>query len=317
MTVRFEPLGEHHLPVAITLAHEGYLREVCHVPELDHDTARDQIGDAIATLIEGGHGFAATNGDRLMGYLAFYGPFDGFFGTGTGCFSPVHGIATTEDDRERLTSQLFQHAAASMAAQGVDTFAITTWHHDSEAATALALNGFGMRCTDAIRMIDRPIHTEPAQGITCRELDWRDAGPLLPLLNGLVDHLRQSPTFVAAERFTEDAFASRRERRKSRYFVAFEGEAPVSYLEMTDDGENIFTTAPDMRNICGAYTKHEYRGCGISQHLLQTMLTTLRDEGVKRVGVDFETMSPTALHFWTKYFNRYTTSYARRIDDLG
>jgi GNAT superfamily N-acetyltransferase len=72
-----------------------------------------------------------------------------------------------------------------------------------------------------------------------------------------------------------------------------------------------------MRNICGAFLIEEYRGRGIYQNLLQVVLTILRKEGVRRIGVDFETTNPTALNFWTKYFDCYTHSFARRIDDLG
>jgi GNAT superfamily N-acetyltransferase len=72
-----------------------------------------------------------------------------------------------------------------------------------------------------------------------------------------------------------------------------------------------------MRNICGAYLTEEHRGSGVYRNLLALTLATLRREGVRRIGVDFETMNPTALGFWTKHFDRYTTSFARRIDDLG
>ena len=36
---------------------------------------------------------------------------------------------------------------------------------------------------------------------------------------------------------------------------------------------------------------------------------------MKYIGVDCETLNPTALRFWNKYFDSYTYSYARRIDE--
>ena len=34
-----------------------------------------------------------------------------------------------------------------------------------------------------------------------------------------------------------------------------------------------------------------------------------------RLGVDCESMNPTALGFWSKYFDAYTHSVVRRIDE--
>jgi GNAT superfamily N-acetyltransferase len=315
--IRFEPFGERHAEEASALASRSYEGECRHEPALRDDDAPVALRRAIAGLARTGRGVAAIDGGRLVGYLAFHGPYAGFWGNGNGCFSPLHGLAVAGPDRARLTSLLFQHAAAPLVAEGADTFAITTWHHDAEVASGLALDGFGMRCTDAIRAIDPPLEIEPIPGVTCREVHWQDAGFLLPLLNGLVRHLRSSPAFVAASEFTPEQFADRRERRKTRFFVAEVAGEPVGYLEVTDDGENVLTTAPDMRNICGAYLAEGHRGQGIYDNLLAFTLDTLRAEGARRVGVDFETMNPTALGFWTKHFDRYTTSFARRIDALG
>ena len=167
-------------------------------------------------------------------------------------------------------------------------------------------------------MVDPPLDVTPVPGIVMREIGWQDAGPLLPLLNGLVRHLRGSPAFVGiASEFSERQFAELRERRQSRFFVAFDGDEPIGYLEVGGDGENVLTTAPDMVNICGAYLTGDYRGRGVYDALLGFVLATLQIEGVPRVGVDFETMNPAALHFWTKHFERYTSTFARRIDALS
>ena len=39
------------------------------------------------------------------------------------------------------------------------------------------------------------------------------------------------------------------------------------------------------------------------------------NEGKEYLGVDYETLNPTALRFWDKYFQNYTYSYVRRIDE--
>lgn len=38
-------------------------------------------------------------------------------------------------------------------------------------------------------------------------------------------------------------------------------------------------------------------------------------KGYTRLGVDFESLNPTAYGFWLKYFDAYTHSVVRRIDE--
>lgn len=317
MTIRFEPLAQRHIHDAAMLALTAFANERQHVPALAADGVPETLRRAIADLIRVGTGVAAVDGDRLMGYLAFRGPIEGFWGS-IGASSPLHGSAVAGSNRGRLITRLFQHGAAAMTARGVDTFAITTYRHDREIAEALTLTGFGIRLADAIRMIEPPLDIAPVPGIEFREVRWQDAGPLLPLFNGLVRHLRSTPSFVGIDNeFSEQQFAGLLKRRESRFFVAFDGNEPIGYVEVGGGGENVLTTAPDMVNICGAYLSGDYRGRGIYDALLAFTLATLRAEDVRRVGVDFETMNPTALHFWSKYFDRYTSTFARRIDALS
>ena len=81
------------------------------------------------------------------------------------------------------------------------------------------------------------------------------------------------------------------------------------------DAQNFITEYAGMKNICGAYFMEEYRGSGIPQGLLSFLCDTLKKEGVTHLGVDCETMNPTALRFWEKNFEVYTYSFARRIDE--
>jgi GNAT superfamily N-acetyltransferase len=317
--MHLEPLTDQHISEAVALAQAAYAHERRHIPALTVDDVSDALTAAISALVQQGQGVAAVVDGHLTGYLAFHGPIGGFFGSGTGCFAPLHGYAATGPDPVRLSSLLFQRAAEMMTARGVDTFAVTNYAHDRAAATAFSLNGFGIRNADAIRDLDHadPIACRPSPGIAYTEIAWTDTADLLPLKNGLVHHLHRSPTFVAASVFSAEQFAALCAKHQSRFFVARDGDAPIAYMEVIGEGENILTVAPDMRNICGAFLIEEYRGRGIYQSLLQFALGTLRSEGIRRVGVDFETMNPTALRFWTKYFDVYTHSYARRIDALG
>ncbi|MBQ8597688.1 MAG: hypothetical protein IJ409_07870, partial [Lachnospiraceae bacterium] len=49
--------------------------------------------------------------------------------------------------------------------------------------------------------------------------------------------------------------------------------------------------------------------------ILSYICETYRLEGYQLLGEDCETLNPTALRFWTKYFIPYTYSYIRRFDE--
>jgi GNAT superfamily N-acetyltransferase len=314
--VRMEHLADRHVPDAIALAHEASAREQQHVPALATLDVEDALERAVGDIVRHGVGIAALEGSKLVGYMSFIGPIGNFFGNSPGCFSPLHGSAATGPQRHRLFSLLFQHASELMTTRSAKVFAVTTYAHDHDAATALSLNGFGIRCADAIREIATPLETASVPGITYGEIPWTDAGRLLSLKNGLVEHLHRSPTYVAADAFTPESFALLSEERRSRFFIAHDSGTPIGYMEIIDDGESYFTSAPGMLNICGAFLDERYRGRGIYGQLLSVVIDALRKEGVEHLGVDFETMNPTALHFWTRYFDPYTYSLARRLDDL-
>lgn len=107
----------------------------------------------------------------------------------------------------------------------------------------------------------------------------------------------------------------RAEHRDTVLFTAFDGDTPVAFIEMGDEGENFTTVAPDIKNICGAYCLPEYRGHGIVQSLINYAVTVL-PSGIKRIGVDFESFNATANAFWLKHFDAYTHSVVRMIDEL-
>jgi hypothetical protein len=45
------------------------------------------------------------------------------------------------------------------------------------------------------------------------------------------------------------------------------------------------------------------------------LIQDLKTKGYTRLGVDFESINPMAYGFWLKYFDAYTHSLVRRIDE--
>ena len=316
MSPRFVDLTDAHVAEASALAEAELAREVIHVPALARADASAVLAEQVAGIIRDGvGGVAAMDGDRLAGYLVFYGPISGFFGTVDGAFSPLHGHAATGENRERLSSLILQHAMTALVDQGVTSLAITAWAHDDDTSRAFQVNGFGIHNADAIRDLSLPFPFAPVANVTCRELTGDDIALVAPLENALRRHLRLSPTFFPAPEITESAFMDEQAEEGARFFGAWIDGTLTGYVKVSDEGENFITTDPGMPNISGAYLLPEHRGRGVYDSLVAFTANILRGEGARLLGVDFETLNPTALHFWSRYFEIYTYSHAHRIDE--
>lgn len=303
-----------HVAEAVCIAREQMNRErkLVDMPEVD---VPDLPG------LAKGLGVAAVENGRLVGYLVAYGPFKGMFGTwGTGLedrfvgvFSPIEAHGVAADAPPRIWQRMYQAAAEKWAQAGALYHAIALYEHDEAAKAAFFRYGFGQRCADAIRRVE-PLAVEPIPGVEYRELPPGSSEMVRELRRGLDMHLCQSPCFMCRTEESRHEWLETVKHRNSRLFAAMEAEKPIAFIEVTEDGENFVTGHPDMLNICGAYCVPEWRGSGVSKALLDHVLRALQRENVRWLGVDYETMNPTAVGFWGKYFMPYTASLVRRID---
>jgi len=202
-----------------------------------------------------------------------------------------------------------------MIKEEILSYGICVYSHDVEIMTTLTMNGFGIRCSDAIRNIDKPLNIQINTDYTYEEIHYSEVGCLLPLKNSLERHMIKSPTYFPKEDLSEESFIILCNKRKSRFFVVKDKSEIIGYLEIKNNGETFITEEPDYIHLVGAYLKDNYRGKNIYQSLLSFVIETLKKEGIKRLGVDCETINPTAIKFWQKYFDSYTYSFVRRIDE--
>lgn len=308
-------LQPNEVDAARALAYENYLEAQRHTPELPTDGEIPELKWFLED--QGGIAYAAWDEGTLVGYLGFYAPFDGLFGPVPGSFSPLHGNAAVEQNRERIYSRLYQAAAAELVQRGATSHAVVLHACDAPGIHAFFTNGFGLRTIDAMRRVERLPDAEQIdlRGVTLDEMDASERPSLLPLHNGLTQHLNESPSLMWAEDFAEREMLDVFERRAARHFVARESGRIVAYMELTAHGENYTTVSTTTRNICGAYMYPEFRGKGVYIALLDFLLATLQDEGYTHLGVDFEGFNPTARGFWLKYFTATTYGVTRRIDE--
>lgn len=221
--------------------------------------------------------------------------------------------------RDRIYSRLYQAAAQRWVKEGILSHAIALFTHDSDAVNSFFCNGFGLRCIDAIRtlndipeLIDTSLKLEKT--LEYQEVPRQEWGLLLEYHNNLIAHLGNSPTFMKYPPMDEKELY-RRTSEDVRYFAAKADGEYAAFIKIADDGENFIAENDKMVNICGAYCSPMYRGLGIYHNLLCYLMTVLKSEDYKLLGVDYESINPTARGFWSKYFREYTNSVVRRIDD--
>lgn len=323
MNITFEKFTEKHIDEAVKLALAELEAERTHCPDLPCEDFSKHLTGVLHWLCSQQFGKAAICEERLIGYLNFAGPWDGFFGDVKGVFSPLGGSAFSYEceNRGRLASMLFASAAEEFVRQGVFSCALSRYAHDEETAKSFVLNGFGIRCSDAVREISNltlpPLPHSPDSSNSSGNIHFTELPPsefhrIRMLRNGLVKHLERAPIFYSTDM---ERYEQWFQNEDIRVFAAEADGRIIGFISIADNAENFITEYGTMKNICGTYFDENYRSGGIAQNLLAFIADTLKTEGITHLGVDCETLNPTALNFWGKYFEPYTYSFARRIDE--
>lgn len=316
MNIIFEKFTEKHIDEAVTLALAELQVEKNYCTNLPNEDFRKHLTNILQWLSSQQFGKAAISEGKLVGYLIFAGPWDGFFGDVKGVFSPLGGSAFSYDyeNRGKLASMLFARVAKEFVKQNVFSCALSRYAHDEKTAKSFVLNGFGIRCSDAIGKISELNVQNNLCDVDFKELTKENFFKVEHLQKGLHKHLAGAPIFFPGENF-ENWFKNWIKRETMRIFAAETKGKIIGFISIVDDGENFITGHKKMKNICGAYFDKDFRGKGIAQNLLSFVINRLKTEETTHLGVDYETLNPTALNFWGKYFEPYTYSFARRIDE--
>lgn len=302
---------ENYITEARRLAAENYEEERAHVPTLPGINEIPMERELTAN----GLGTAAVEHGRLLGFWGCVGPWEREYGSlASGVFTPIHAHGAVQEGRAELYRRMYQALADKLVRRGIAYHSISVYAHDTQALSGLFTYGFGMRCVDAVRdMKEVPVPGGTAGTVVFRESGQTDFPEIRKLRAGLGRHLGESPCFIMMD---EDSIANWQQRKESggvRMFTAWNGKEPVAYLEITDEGENFVTGGREVQNVCGAYCMPQYRGRGIMQMLVNYVMGVLQAEGYTKLGVDYESINPTAWGFWNKYFEAYTYSLTRRI----
>ena len=307
-------LAPQHIAQAREIQRQGYEAEracVAALPPLA------ELPD-LTWFAGNGYGIAALKGERLVGFIGAVTPFDNAFRTtaAVGVFSPLGVNGAVGENRGEIYARMYQAAAEKWVKAGASSHAICLFAHDTEVQSVLFRCGFGLRCIDAIRPMEE-VSAPPCEGYVFRELAAAEHHRIFPLNKLLVEHMGGSPTFMAYPHITDDVLRGMLQDPDVRYFAAERDGEPCAYIKVADDGENFVGADAGMMHICGAYCLTVHRGTGLAPSLLNFVIRVLKSEGYARLGVDFESINPTAAGFWLKHFEAYTHSVVRRIDDFA
>ena len=302
---------KHHIKEAKAIAFANYQKErqmVSSLPEIG------ELPD-LTWFAQNGLGVAALQDGELVGFLGCVGSFDNAFGSQVkGTFSPIHAHGALTENREIIYRRMYQTAAEKWVAQGILYHAIALYAHDTQAIGALFQYGFGLRCIDAIRYVCR-IPCSPVMGYTFRLLPKDEVHAVRQMRKNLSAHLGESPCFIYDSPQMVNDWIAKAEKRDTQVFVAERDGSAVAFIEVGENGENFVTEMSGMKNICGAFCLPQYRGTGLFANLLDFTVAQLRAKGTTLLGVDYESINPTASGAWGKYFTPYTHSVVRRIEE--
>lgn len=313
--MQFRELLTEDLQPALQLAELEYRQERLlnnQLPEPDSGLT-DRLKELLAGLCSCPYRMAAFENGRMIGYLAFLNPRNHFHGKVKGVFSPLGGSALSGEDRGRTASMLFEKIAERAVTDGIASFAVSRFAHDTEVIGSFVLNGFGIRCCDAIlRTAEAGLIRFSYPGVKITELNPADKSPAVNLHRKLAEHLAGAPIFLP---FDSRSLNDWRTDEKIRVFAAMKEERAVGYMALTQEAETFLAESGNTINICGAYVEDSFRSKGIAEMLLSHICNWCVEHGIEYLGVDCETLNPAALRFWRKYFTPYTYSYVRRIDE--
>ena len=301
-----------------------HVKEAMEIALANYDDERQYVKDlpqacdipGLYSFAENGLGVAAFENEKMIGFLCCCEPFDNAFRAtdARGIFSPMGANAAVSENRSKIYAAMYQVAGEKWVKTGAVSHAICLYAHDEELQQQFFRYGFGLRCLDAIRPMEL-IDCESCGNYDFIELSKTECHLVYPLHLALYRHYCESPFFMYRKPETQEQFIACAMQEEGRYFVAKQNGKLCAFVKISVPGETFVATGNTYRHIRGAYCLPEHRGKGLYQNLLNFTISVLKREGYTRLGVDFESFNPTARGFWLKYFDAYTNSVVRRIDE--
>jgi len=299
-----------HAEAARIIASDNYEEERSAVAALPKIAELPKLYD----FAETGRGYAATDGNDLVGFFCWLEPFANHNGLCRGAWSPLHAHGAIKRERAEIYRRLYRRAAEKLVSSNVFSHSVTLYSNDVSANECFMNNGFGRRCVDAMRET-APIETEVCKNISYREAAKCDALFINAAENKAGVHLSKSPVFIPYSTDSVENTEQKIDGGMYRYFLASEHNQPAAYIKTKKSGETFAAEDDTVMNICGAFVLEEFRNFGVASGLLSWLTDWLRGRGYPRCGVDYECFNHAGNMFWSKYFAPYANGMTRRVDE--
>lgn len=163
---------------AVDLCKQEYREEmqlVKAMPPINREMEDMWLG-IIRQVKDAPYGKALISEEKLVGFLAFFGPWEGFHGVEKGVFSPLGASAFTGKERGKTASLLLEAIAEEMIKEKVFSIAMSRYARNEEVNKSLCLNSFGIRCSDAILSLQDYVFDDRDRNIVIEELRERKNG---------------------------------------------------------------------------------------------------------------------------------------------
>jgi GNAT superfamily N-acetyltransferase len=310
------PLKEENLEDAAALVSSRYKNLWEQEPHLPHRYKEvSNLLPLLRNIMQAAcPGVAAIQDGQLVGFLM--GRLMPDFRGKRSVFSPEWANAADLKKSRYIYEEMYRYLAADWVAEKYVAHYISMFANDLEAMRAWHWLGFGMTAVDGVRGL------QPIQGgddqIDVRRASPQDLEQVMELNDGLRQHVKGSPDFFIAEKFSKGYFEEWIEDPGRVIWLAYVNEEPVAFIRIGPANDDVCTIIYDEKttSIYGAFTKETMRGKDIATALLKQAIESAHSKGYERCAVDFEPMNLLGTRFWLRHdFKPVCLSLLRYLDD--
>lgn len=318
--MEFIDFNENHVEQAWQLVENAFKNEQKTNKNLPDFSQTCDVKDELRFFAREKLGFAAVENGELLGFLCSYPPFMHCYGSPdeSGVWSPLHAHGFKTEENTKVLKLLYQAAGEKWRNAGAKYHSITFFSHQKALQAALSQYGFGCRCADSmmdVNNIPENLTVQLPENFSVCKIAMEQFIQLRRLRTALAEHLAAAPCFCLLNLQQLEARILKKETDPDlATFGLFCGDKIAGFIDVEAGGENFISCGAPVLNIQGMYLMEEFRGKKLAENLVKAALDFSIEKNCCYLGVDYETMNPTAQGFWQKYFEPYTLSMVRHLD---